>query len=485
MLVLEGFGNIVSSPTHEKIAVILADRLKLLDELNQLKQKNGIVNTKKEFISHIDSLEDEIEMLKGANRKLSSELDQFRLMSIERQEKLKDTDSDCQTIRDADSNRLTMIDEEDTNINEVELETIRLEMNKVNEDNLNLKLEIDKLYDEIASLELQNKTLKNESKQQLKTSLKMKQEIDDLNNELDELIQVKENYAKLKVEYNELTLKLKESTQSSSTSSTSSPSQSPSLLELDWIRNENEKLLIDLEQTQIKLNNKLEENNQLNHKLSLKDGDILQKQNDLKEAQNRINELESSLIKQRDIITANEQKQRDLTELTIQLKEIEEKNKDSLCIIEHQNDKLDEMEEIIKEKNLNDKRVQSQYKRDIECRDNELTELKRLINDELNIKLKELTKTIKINEMDIEVLRGERDSLKKRAQQLENEMATLAANQKDSQDNLIKEKQVEIEKLLKQIETIDHEKVQATNKVKQLQIEVFKKHFLFLNSKQT
>ena len=39
MLILEGFGNIVAAPNHEKIACILADRAKLLSDLNNLKNE--------------------------------------------------------------------------------------------------------------------------------------------------------------------------------------------------------------------------------------------------------------------------------------------------------------------------------------------------------------------------------------------------------------------------------------------------------------
>ena len=92
-MILEGFGNIVAAPIHEKLAVILADRRHLIEKLAQYTKSNGkdTSNTSmtsfdlnqsskdtdteiKNLLDKIDTLETEINILKEANMELSDEI---------------------------------------------------------------------------------------------------------------------------------------------------------------------------------------------------------------------------------------------------------------------------------------------------------------------------------------------------------------------------------------------------------------------------
>jgi hypothetical protein len=158
MLVLEGFGSIVSLPNHEKIAVLLTDRSKLVDELKQIKID---YESSKELIN-------EIESLKLVNEKLTSEIVQLKTQISNLEDvikenevilvenvnfkvelnKLQNVNEPKKLIRSAQ----TSVDLEEDNL--AFIEASKFEINKLKEDNVNLKLEMDKLYDEIGKFNI-------------------------------------------------------------------------------------------------------------------------------------------------------------------------------------------------------------------------------------------------------------------------------------------------------------------------------------------
>ena len=59
MLILEGFGKIVGAPVHEKIAVILADRARLIEEIDTLKNTVPFAQE----VEQVDGQQNEIKRL--------------------------------------------------------------------------------------------------------------------------------------------------------------------------------------------------------------------------------------------------------------------------------------------------------------------------------------------------------------------------------------------------------------------------------------
>lgn len=325
MLILEGFGRIVGAPNHEKIASILADRAKILDELNRLKkeqqqtmgkeatQSSTSTPTMRNLEDKLGLLEDEVRILRSTNENLSEQLNEMlktseKLKSGDHEEVRKEEDK----VEEENNSPSPKDDEKD---DEEEASFLRLELNKSNKDNLQLKVEIEKLYDEISQFEKERKQLKDENKKNLiqidemKHELELKQaqedviktlkkEIDTLNNELDDLVEYKANYDRLKNDYDKLSSSLKQHEKilnekltsprksvsalspggankdeaaETTTTTTASKSLGSPQLELDWIRGQNEKLLLDLEKTESKLNDKITQYNELKAQLEEKD----------------------------------------------------------------------------------------------------------------------------------------------------------------------------------------------------------------------
>lgn len=326
MLILEGFGRIVGAPNHEKIASILADRAKILDELNRLKKEQQTMGkeatqtststpTMRNLEDKLGLLEDEVRILRSTNENLSEQLNEM----LKTSEKLKS--GDHEELRkeeekvEEENNSPSHSPKDDEKDDEEEASFLRLELNKSNKDNLQLKVEIEKLYDEISQFEKERKQLKDENKKNLiqidemKHELELKQaqedviktlkkEIDTLNNELDDLVEYKANYDRLKNDYDKLSSSLKQHEKilnekltsprksasalspggankdeaaETTTKTTASKSLGSPQLELDWIRGQNEKLLLDLEKTESKLNDKITQYNELKAQLEEKD----------------------------------------------------------------------------------------------------------------------------------------------------------------------------------------------------------------------
>jgi chromosome segregation ATPase len=379
MLVLEGFGKIVEMPSHEKIAVILADRARLIEELNQISteldtvkkeakldsgshaqyastnsltpststDKNSsndeastlllstVQSEKARLTEKIDMLVVEIELLKSANAKLSSNWKEFRdqyehlnAQNNGNLEQVRQLNAEIEELK-AEQDKLNKTCMDDTS--SLAIESAQMENVKLKEDNFNLKEEIDKLYEEIGRFEVESKQLKDENKSRLSEVTTLKKEIEDLNNELDELLQFKANYDRLKKDYDKLSASLKlhdqllneklasprvgSQTPASLLSSSSSflnskkseenKSHSNPQLELDWIRGENEKLLLDLEKAQNKFNDKIGQYARLKEQLEVKDEEMksfIEKyehkqtsQDDVLSLQKKILELEHEL----------------------------------------------------------------------------------------------------------------------------------------------------------------------------------------------
>lgn len=165
MLVYEGFGNIVSLPNHEKMAVMLADRAKQTEEMKEMRADlENLLETSK---LNTEKYENEIETLKLVNDKLTEETVQLKTQITNLEEINKENDvilaenielnkqktsslvtAKRQTLRSAQ----TSVDFDDTEENMAFIEASKFEIAKLKEDNINLKLEMDKLYDEIGWL---------------------------------------------------------------------------------------------------------------------------------------------------------------------------------------------------------------------------------------------------------------------------------------------------------------------------------------------
>ena len=163
MLVLEGFGNIVSLPNHEKIAVLLADRAKLMEEMKEIRaESENLIDASK---LNMEKYETEIETLKLVNDKLTDEIVQLRTQISNLEEVNKENEvilaenielnkqktyasQKKMTLKSAQ----TSVDLDDNDENIAFIEASKFEIAKLKEDNINLKLEMDKLYDEIGWL---------------------------------------------------------------------------------------------------------------------------------------------------------------------------------------------------------------------------------------------------------------------------------------------------------------------------------------------
>ena len=340
MLVYEGFGNIVGAPNHEKISALLADRASKIDELNRLKKE----------LEETRSGAAEIETLKLVNEKLTNDMAKLKSLN----NNLEEINRENEVILSENISLKSEINKLHRNISSEHDEQLALieqnhiDIGKLKEDNFQLKMEIDRLYDEIGSFEVENKQLRDEAKRDNFDEVKkLKQEVEDLNEELDELIQYKANYESLKLDFDKLnaTVQLNSSSQQelnlkspSKTSLTSYSSfktkaanqvqenQDNSKLELEWIRRENEKILLDLEKVQEKLNDKTQSYNELKSQLAVKDeqmNEFINKyekhqtnKDDVLQLQKKVLDLEHLLTNEKEEkiveLEMNEERQKDL-----------------------------------------------------------------------------------------------------------------------------------------------------------------------------
>lgn len=168
---------------------------------------------------------------------------------------------------------------------------------------------------------------------------KLKKEIDALNNELDDLIEYKANFERLKLEYDKLSknhekivnekltqasprkssliaagsLPTATTASSNSLASTTSNLKESSQLELEWIKGENTKLTLELEKTEAKLNERIAQCAELKQKIADKDEEMKafisrqeqektpsSAEEDLLKLQRKLIELEEELSQERD-----------------------------------------------------------------------------------------------------------------------------------------------------------------------------------------
>ena len=190
MLILEGFGKIVGAPNHEKIATILADRAKLLDELNRVKkdfeqqQQTSVEetmvkeqtpppvtsptatttpNTSNRLLEDkLSLLEDEVRILRSTNENLSTQLSELLDSSAEAgsflNKPVQMTEPDDRKMISVVAK--TAVENETAVENDEETALLRLEVAKLDKDNMQLKMEVEKLYDEIGKFEIETKQLK-------------------------------------------------------------------------------------------------------------------------------------------------------------------------------------------------------------------------------------------------------------------------------------------------------------------------------------
>jgi len=260
--------------------------------------------------SAIEELEFEIENLKLVNEKVCNELAKLKThnASLEEMNKENEMVLSENTNLKLEINKLSQkLDFDKVESDEI-LTASRLEIAKLKESDLNLKMEIDRLFDEISSFETECKQLREQNKNLLLNKAEstsgsnekdlaeirtLKQEIDDLNEELDELVQFKADYESLKLDYDKLNAQVQLNSsqiESPRRSSNLTPSNSfrskaqiesvavspvaennKTRLELDWIKGENEKLLLELEKVQMKLDEKCAGYNSLRETLAEKD----------------------------------------------------------------------------------------------------------------------------------------------------------------------------------------------------------------------
>jgi cell division protein FtsB len=93
----------------------------------------------------IEDLENEIETLKSANRKLSKEIECYKQQNITSSPNKLKLQLQCDTSFSENEN------ESDANTSKNLFSLIHVK--KLKEDNISLKLEVEKLYDEIDSME--------------------------------------------------------------------------------------------------------------------------------------------------------------------------------------------------------------------------------------------------------------------------------------------------------------------------------------------
>lgn len=497
MLVLEGFGNIVSLPTHQKIAVLLADREKLNDEIKRLKCE---LDAHPDKTSKLNKYTDEIEALKLVNDKLTRETIELKNqianledINKENEEILLENINYKSELDKMKANKKPLLSAQ-TSIDYDEdtiaiLEASKIEIAKLKEDNINLKLEIDKLYDEIGQFEFENKQLRDESKkfvfevEHLKSQLdqtsqvmqtsdneeikKLKQEILDLNNELDDLVQIKDTYDALKQDHESLKLdydKLNATIQLNSEKLQSAFKQSKHetvlvdttkannniQLELQWIKNENAKLVLELEKEQTKLKEKTEQYNVLKQELKEKDEQMNTfitkyesketSQDDLLKLQKRIIDLEQKLAEEKEThlaeMESNEERQKDLLKRNDQMwsqsSKLEKNYKEAMEIMRQQTERIF----------VSDKKITELEKTQIELDD--YLKQEKLINENLHSKKEDL-------ELKLTDLMSQLDESKEANLKLTQEM--LESNQKNEQK--IKKLQSEINDLNEQMKDLD------------------------------
>ena len=163
MLVIEGFGNIVGAPNHEKIAVLLHDRSQRLEEITGLKKslEQTTRDTKQKSSQHkldekMETLELEIESLKLINEKLTSEMAKLKTQNSNLEEINKENEvilneniglkKELNKLnKEFDKISLSNLNNEDESAEaSAIIEANRVEISKLKEDNLNLKMEIDR-----------------------------------------------------------------------------------------------------------------------------------------------------------------------------------------------------------------------------------------------------------------------------------------------------------------------------------------------------
>lgn len=444
MLILEGFGKIVGAPTHEKIAVILADRHRLQEELSALKNTVPFSLELEEFNSQQTELENLRQQVKELNKK---------------------------------------INEDDSSGSSNSDDLLKMENTKLKLDNQNLRSEVEKLYDEIGIFESETKQLKEESKC-------FQTEIENLNNELDELIQYKLNYEHLKKEYDKLSSCLKHHEKLLNEKLSSPRLQSAAIpqakneeknlktpkLELEWIRGENEKLLLDLEKTQTKLNDKISQYNELKSQIALKDDEMKEfikkyEQNettkdDILLLQKKIINLENDLDREKEdhqkSIELGEERLKELLQRNdnfwSQLNNLDIMYQDSLNLVKEQNERILELES--EKKNLNEKTNEL----------NENLKANSINNEELKTKVKDqelIIKNFEINSKNLqESLEKEKNCFEDRIQCLDKEILNLNEKITLFEKNEFNFK-LEIESLNKEIKFIVSQNEQQNSKLMQ------------------
>ena len=467
MLVYEGFGNIVGAPNHEKISALLADRASKIDELNRLKKE----------LEETRSGAAEIETLKLVNEKLTNDMAKLKSLN----NNLEEINRENEVILSENISLKSEINKLHRNISSEHDEQLALieqnhiEIGKLKEDNFQLKMEIDRLYDEIGSFEVENKQLRDEAKRDNFDEVKkLKQEVEDLNEELDELIQYKANYESLKLDFDKLnaTVQLNSSSQQelnlkspSKTSLTSSSSfktkaanqvqenQDNSKLELEWIRRENEKILLDLEKVQEKLNDKTQSYNELKSQLAIKDeqmNEFINKyekhqtnKDDVLQLQKKVLDLEHLLTNEKEEkiveLEMNEERQKDLLKrndsLWSQLTNMEQKYKETMDIVRQQTERIHGLETQLSEYEAKVNELD-----DLIGHEKELKENLRAHNESLRVKLDET-----INNLD--------DSKAKHLKL--NQSFTEEAEKTNSQINLLNDKIAELNGVVKELEKVN------------------------------
>lgn len=503
MLVLEGFGNIVELPTHEKLAVLLTERTKLIEENKQLKlETDNLIETS----NNIDKYECDLQALKLVNDKLTNEIIQLKNQVTNLEEINKENDlilventkfkqelaklkSNTNEVKKLVKSAQTSIDYEDSEENMAIIEASKFEIAKLKEDNINLKLEMDKLYDEIGQFELENKQLKDEnkksiiemenlnnlvlntkktemarttnsSKEQLNEIKKLKQEILDLNNELDDLVQYKDNYENLKLDYDKLnaTIQLNSeklqtamiNKQKPGTQPEPEPVKNKAQLELEWIKNENEKLLLELEKVQAKLDEKNQKFNELKQQIATKDeqmNEFIDKyekrqttDDDSLRLQKRILELEHELTKEKEDcvieMESNEERQKDLLKRNDQLwsqsNKMENNYKEAMDIIRQQTERIRNLEIKINDLeksilDLDDLLKQEKQINENLYSKNEILELK--LTDSLN----QLEESKQMNSKLTKENLADNENNELKISQLQNDLTNLNAKLKDTE----------------------------------------------------
>jgi chromosome segregation ATPase len=466
-------------------------------------------------MQRIEELENEIETLKSANKKLSREIDSYKQCSS-MSGSLNALD-EINHYNIYNKNGGSNVDISETNKLKSKLNDYESKMKKLQEDNFGFKSEIDKLYDDIGKFEKEIRVLRDENlhlkddnenlldeidwikstkipqtgvngteggDNQLKVENdRLKQEIDALNNELDELIYYKSNFERLNLDYEKLKQKSVENLLTSAASSTltlnkhggsqshlvgagTSGSENKNLhLEIEWIRRENEKLLLENENLQTKVGEQKISIEKLHKDMHVKDermnkfieqvekNKLENNQEETIKLQKEITKLESALNDEKRsynyIKDQNETKQKELNDMNEHLW-------NNFNKIQHN---YDEAIEIIKSKEtdienlLNEK---STLEKSIKLNEQTINQNENKINDilnELNIKenkIRILEFEINKNKVDLNLLSEEKVNEKTTFELNINDLKQL---NKNLQSNL-NSKDTEISSLIKDKELL-------------------------------